>query len=63
VFGYFALPVLVGDEIVAAVDLKTDHKRCALLMRKWTWVGDARKGLKRRIEEELQRFERVQLAT
>jgi uncharacterized protein YcaQ len=63
VFGYFALPVLVGDEIVAAIDLKTDRKTRELLVRQWTWVGDARKGLKRRIEEALHRFERFQLAT
>jgi uncharacterized protein YcaQ len=63
VFGYFALPVLVGDAIVAAIDLKTDRKTRELLVRKWTWVGDARRGLKRRIEEELHRFEHFQLAT
>jgi uncharacterized protein YcaQ len=67
VFGYFALPVLVGDEIVAALDLKTDRKGGKLLVQKWSWVGNgaqrgARKDLKRRIEEELHRFERFQLA-
>jgi uncharacterized protein len=66
-FGYFALPVLVGDDIVAAIDLKTDRKAGKLLMQKWSWVGPrtvkgARKDLKRRIEEELHRFERFQLA-
>ena len=65
VFGYFALPVLVGDDIVAALDLKTDRKSRELLMQKWSWVGaaprGARKELKRRIEEELHRFERFQL--
>ena len=64
-FGYFALPVLVGDDIVAAIDLKTDRKERKLLMQKWNWVGGAPKGgrkeLKRRIEEELHRFERFQL--
>lgn len=66
VFGYFALPVLVGDSIVAALDLKTDRKSRKLLMQKWSWVAGAPKGarkdLKRRIEEELHRFERFQLA-
>jgi uncharacterized protein len=66
VFGYFALPVLVGEHIVAAVDLKTDRKSRKLLMQKWNWVDaaprGARKDLKRRIEEELHRFERFQLA-
>ncbi len=62
-FGYFALPVLVGDEIVAAIDLKTDRKARKVLMQKWTWVGgNPRQGLKRRIEETLDRFERFQLA-
>jgi uncharacterized protein len=67
VLGYFALPVLVGDEIVAALDLKTDRQNKKLLMQKWTWVGKgkkqaARKELKHHIEEELDRFERFQLA-
>ena len=66
-FGYFALPVLAGDAIVAALDLKTDRKAGTLLMQKWSWVANgaprgARKELKRRIEEELHRFERFQLA-
>jgi uncharacterized protein len=64
-YGYFALPVLVGDDIVAALDLKTDRQRRKLLLQKWNWVGRAAKGprkeLKRRIEEELHRFERFQL--
>ena len=66
-FGYFALPVLVGDEIVAALDLKTDRRKRKLLLQKWNWVGaGAKKGsrqdFKRRIEQELHRFERFQLA-
>jgi uncharacterized protein YcaQ len=66
-FGYFALPVLVGEDIVAAIDLKTDRKNRKLLMQKWSWVGKGAvrggaKLYKRRIEEELDRFERFQLA-
>jgi uncharacterized protein len=62
-YGYFALPVLVGEEIVAAIDLKTDRERQKLMMQKWTWVGRGTARLhKRRIEEELHRFERFQLA-
>ncbi len=61
-FGYFALPVLVGDNIVAAIDLKTDRKSQQLLMQKWSWIGkQPRRMLKGRIEEELHRFERFQL--
>src|SRR5712691_13534717 len=40
VYGYFALPVLVGDDIVAALDLKTDRKDRKLLLQKWNWVGN-----------------------
>jgi uncharacterized protein len=59
--------VLVGDDIVAALDLKTDRQDKKLLMQKWSWVGNgkkqaARKELKRRIEEGLDRFERFQFA-
>jgi hypothetical protein len=66
-FGYFALPVLAGDAIVAALDLKTDRKNRKLLLQQWSWIGEgtqraARKDLKRRIEDELHRFERFQLA-
>jgi uncharacterized protein len=65
-FGYFALPVLAGEAIVAALDLKTDRKARKLLVQKWNWVGEgakrgARSALKPRIEEELHRFERFQL--
>ena len=63
VFGYFALPVLVGDEIVAAIDLKTDRAAQRLLVQKWTWVGSgAARTHKKPIDEALHRFERFQLA-
>jgi uncharacterized protein len=59
VLGYFALPVLIGDEIIAAIDLKTDRKEQALLIQSWTWVGrGSAKSHKKRVEDELHRFER-----
>ena len=62
-FGYFALPVLVGDEIVAAIDLKTDRTQRKLLVQKWTWTDrGSPRAHKRLIEQELHRFERFQLA-
>ena len=64
VLGYFALPVMVSDEAVAALDLKTDRKDGKLLIQKWTWLnGGERAGRKALIEAELGRFERFQLAS
>lgn len=63
VFGYFGLPVLIGDRVVAVLDLKTDRQAGRLLIQQWTWLegqeSPARKAL---IEAELERFERFQLA-
>jgi uncharacterized protein YcaQ len=62
VFGYLALPVLVGEDVVAAIDLKTDRSNRKLQIQQWTWVGrGSARSHKRRIEEELHRFERFQL--
>ena len=62
-FGYFTLPVLVGDEIVAALDLKTDRAAGKLLIQAWHWIGKGNASEhKPAIEEELGRFERFQLA-
>jgi len=61
VMGYFALPVLVDDQIVAAIDLKADRENKVLRIQQWTWVGKGAKRHKPRIEEELHRFERFQV--
>jgi hypothetical protein len=62
-FGYFAQPVLAGDEFVAVIDLKTDRERGKLLLQRWTWLTDRlRRQRKRQVEEALHRFERFQLA-
>ncbi|WP_407060031.1 winged helix-turn-helix domain-containing protein [Devosia epidermidihirudinis] len=60
-FGYFALPVLQGDRIVAAIDLKTDRAARKLLIQKWTWLEDVGAEEKAAIDETLGRFETFQL--
>jgi uncharacterized protein YcaQ len=62
VLGYFALPVLKDDRIVAAIDLKADRAAGELLIQKWTWVGDGGEADRPAIEAALGRFERFQLA-
>jgi uncharacterized protein len=60
-YGYFALPVLLGDRIVAAVDLKTDRAAGKLLQQQWTWLEEVGAEERLAIETELGRFERFQL--
>lgn len=63
-FGYFTLPVLSGDEIVAAVDLKADRAAKKLRIQQWSWVGrGSAETHQREIDEELHRFERFQLGS
>lgn len=59
--GYFALPVLMGDRIVAAVDLKADRTAGKLLVQQWTWLDDPGAEGRAAIDEALGRFERFQL--
>ncbi|MFC6839620.1 winged helix-turn-helix domain-containing protein [Xanthomonas theicola] len=61
VLGYFALPVLVGDRIVAALDLKMDRQAGSLRIQKWTWLVPQRPALKAAIDAALERFERFHL--
>jgi uncharacterized protein len=62
--GYFTLPVLVGDEIVAGLDLKTDRAAGKVLIQAWHWFGNGKaRRHKRLIDEALHRFEKFQLAT
>ncbi|RYE71654.1 MAG: cytoplasmic protein, partial [Hyphomicrobiales bacterium] len=60
-FGYFTLPVLIGDEVVAVLDLKTDRAAGKLLIQAWHWIETETPERKQLIEEELGRFERFQL--
>lgn len=59
-YGYFALPVLVGDRIAAAIDLKADREAGRLSIQRWTAIGRRVTGDKSRIEEALHTFEHFQ---
>ena len=62
IFGYFVCPVLIGDRIVAALDLKTDRSRQELLLQRWSWIGrSASRDHRRQVEGALHKFEQFQL--
>ena len=58
--GYFALPVLLDDRVVAAIDIKSDRRRRELIIRQWTWTDDTRDGDRARVDAALHRFETFQ---
>lgn len=61
VYGYFTLPVLIDDKIVAVLDLKADRAEEKLLVQQWTWLGKNKSASnKKKIEQELHRFEEFQ---
>lgn len=62
VYGYFALPVLIGDRVVAVIDTKTDRQSRKLLIQKRTDLGALGAEENARIDEALAQFERFQLA-
>jgi uncharacterized protein len=60
--GYFALPVLKGDRIVAAIDIKADREAGRLLIQQWTTLEPGGEPGDAAIEEALDRFGRFQFA-
>jgi uncharacterized protein len=62
VFGYFCCPVLIGDRIVAALDLRADRAQQELLVQSWNWIGrSASRAHQQQVEAALHKFEQFQL--
>lgn len=63
-FGYFTLPVLAGEQVIAALDLKADRQAGTLLIQAWHWIGAGNDADHRQaVETALHEFERFQLQT
>ena len=62
VFGYFVCPVLIGNRMVAALDLKTDRARQEVVVQRWHWIGKSgSRRHKQQVEAALHKFEQFQL--
>ncbi len=62
-FGYFVCPVLIGDRIVAGLDLKTDRSQEKLLIQRWNWIGRSKsRAHQQQVETALHKFELFQLS-
>jgi uncharacterized protein len=62
VLGYFALPVLYDNRIVAAIDMKADRQAKRLAINNWTSFRDGGAEERQAIDEALQAFEAFQFA-
>ncbi len=60
-YGYFALPVIIGSELVALIDMKTDREKDELLIQQWTWmIKKPSRKVKSLIEDRIGEFEKFQ---
>jgi len=63
-FGYFSLPVLHQNNIIALLDLKTDRTHNKLLIQNWVWLNNSKSNSNTQtVENELEKFEKFQLKT
>lgn len=60
-YGYFALPVIIGTELVALIDMKTDREKDQLLIQQWTWmIKKPSRKVKNLINDRIGEFEKFQ---
>lgn len=60
-YGYFALPIIVGSELVALIDMNADREKNQLLIQQWTWtIKKPSQKVKNLIEDRIGEFEKFQ---